>query len=413
VQAGPGPAPQRNAQGDLVYDASGRLLITDTAPDLRWIGNGKMVFNNKGNPVKQYEPYFDSSFEYNTEDELTMQGFTAILYYDAWGRVIRKENPNHSFSRATFDAWMKKVHDENDTMQESRWYQDRISGAKGAAEEDAAEKAAVHYDTLVITCLDSLGRSFLSVVQNKTCRSGEAVRTGSYSTRTALDIEGNARSVTDTRGNTVMSWKYDMLGNICFQHSMDVGDRWMLADVAGRALRLWDSRQQVFSYEYDSLRRPLRLLVNTGAGDLVFGQYAYGEDVADDKLNNLRGKLYRRYDIAGLVVNEAYDFKGNCLVATRTLLQDDKNIPDWSLAPALSTETYTEENSYDALNRLVQTVAADGSIFIPSYNAANLLNDMSVRIKGADAATAFITGSNGNTILPDLHYTYDPVGNTL
>ena len=66
----------------------------------------------------------------------------------------------------------------------------------------------------------------------------------------------------DAKDHTVMSWKYDMLGNICFQHSMDAGDRWMLADVMGKPLRLWDSRKQVFSYEYDALHRPLSHLVN-------------------------------------------------------------------------------------------------------------------------------------------------------
>lgn len=30
----------------------------DTTPELRWIGTGRTVLNNKGNPVKQYEPYF-------------------------------------------------------------------------------------------------------------------------------------------------------------------------------------------------------------------------------------------------------------------------------------------------------------------------------------------------------------------
>ena len=29
----------------------------------RWVGSGRTVLNNKGNPVKQYEPYFSTTPE--------------------------------------------------------------------------------------------------------------------------------------------------------------------------------------------------------------------------------------------------------------------------------------------------------------------------------------------------------------
>ncbi len=35
-----------------------------------------------------------------------------------------------------------------------------------------------------------------------------------------------------------MTWKYDMLGNICFQHSTDAGNRWIVRDVMGKTLRV-------------------------------------------------------------------------------------------------------------------------------------------------------------------------------
>ncbi|HEY3388733.1 MAG TPA: toxin TcdB middle/C-terminal domain-containing protein, partial [Prolixibacteraceae bacterium] len=36
----------------------------------RWTGNGRTICNNKGNPVKKYEPYFSATFEYEKEDAL-------------------------------------------------------------------------------------------------------------------------------------------------------------------------------------------------------------------------------------------------------------------------------------------------------------------------------------------------------
>jgi RHS repeat-associated protein len=449
AQAEPGLAPERDAQGKLVYDASGQLQQKDTAPALRWIGNGRTIFNNKGNPVKQYEPYFDSTPEYNTESELTELGYTSVLYYDAVSRLIKTKHANGSFSKVEFDAWMQQNFDENDTVKDSEWYTDRINGAKGEAEQDSAQKAAVHHHTPSVVYLDNLGRSFLSASHNKTKRSNETIAEEFYYTGTELDIEGNARSITDARGNVVMSWQYDMLGNICYQHSMDAGDRWMLADAMGKSMRLWDNRAQTFSYEYDELHRPLHLIVSTGTGNRIFEQYQYGENVADDKLKNLRGKLFKHTDTAGLLTYEAFDFKGNSLASTRRLLNDYKNQPDWANSPVLDNEIFATATAYDALNRPVQMTAPDGSIFLQQYNEASLLDKVAVKIKGANMATPFVsninynakgqredifygnntktkyeydretyrltrlltTADNGSSIKQDLHYTYDPAGN--
>lgn len=449
MQAEPGIAPVRDAPGNLVFDGSGNVQQADTGTALRWIGNGRTIYNNKGKAVKQYEPYFDSSFEYNNEAELAELGYTAIMYYDALGRVVRTDRPNGTFAAVEFDAWMQKAYDENDTVQDSAWYKARIGGGLGEAEQEAAQKAAVHYNTPSVTYLDALGRNFLAVADNKTQRSNETVKEELYYLRSQMDIQGNILSITDTKGNVVMSWEYDMLANICYQSSMDGGERWMLADVMGKPLRTWDSRQQIFNYQYDMLHRPLNLLVNTGAGDTRYEQFQYGEGVSGDKQNNLRGKLFNHYDTAGLVNNEAYDFKGNRLASTRTLLKDYKSIPDWSVSQTMDTESFNDESAYDALNRPIQLVAADKSIFVIGYGEGGLLATVDVQIRGAVTATHFVTGmqynakrqrvqmgygnsttctynydpvtfrlsglltksGNGNTNLQDLNYTYDPVGN--
>lgn len=47
VQAEPGEAPERDADGNLVYDEDGNLVITHT--DNRWVGTGRTVYDNKVN----------------------------------------------------------------------------------------------------------------------------------------------------------------------------------------------------------------------------------------------------------------------------------------------------------------------------------------------------------------------------
>ena len=42
----------------------------------RWVGSGRVVYDNKGNPVKSYEPFFDSSSIYDDESDLVEWGVT-------------------------------------------------------------------------------------------------------------------------------------------------------------------------------------------------------------------------------------------------------------------------------------------------------------------------------------------------
>ncbi|HYC29362.1 MAG TPA: hypothetical protein VEB42_11105, partial [Chitinophagaceae bacterium] len=231
VQAEPGPAPQRNAAGALVTDLNGNLLPANT--NTRWVGTGRVIYNNKGNAVKEYEPYFDSTHEYNTELQLVQLGFTSVTYYDALDRVIKTVRPNGTFSKTEFNAWMEKIWDANDTVLDNdcTWFKARIDGGKGPVEQLAAQTTIIHNNTPAIRHFDSLGRAFLDIAQNKTQRSGEAVLESLRVARTYLDVEGNALRITHERNGQeieIMRWQYDMLGNICSQQSADAGKRWVL-----------------------------------------------------------------------------------------------------------------------------------------------------------------------------------------
>jgi RHS repeat-associated protein len=457
MQAEPGIAPERDSNNLLLRDSTGKIKYKDTGNDSRWVGNGRTIFNNKGKPVKQYEPFFDSTAEYNNESELVELGFTSIIYYDALGRVMRTEHANGAFSKTEFDAWMQKTWDENDNVLDDRcqWYKDRINGQKGDAERQAAEKTAIHAETPTIVYFDSLARTYLTVIHNKSQRSNETTLEEYYYSRIYKDIEGNRLKITNDRNKVeleVMSWQYDMLGNICLQNSPDAGDRRILSDVMSKTLKLWDNRVNIFLYRYDELHRPLSFSKDDGI--TIFEKYEYGENVTDDKKNNLRSKLYKHYDTAGVNINVQYDFKGNLVQTSRQFLNDFMNLPDFRSNPSLQTETFSSEAKYDALNRPVQLKSPDNSLVFPGYNESNLLEKMDVQIKGINTVTHFITnidynakgqrekieyGNNSSasitsttyiyepetyrlshllttkkqdgSILQDLNYVYDPVGN--
>jgi RHS repeat-associated protein len=433
IPAEPGLAPERDGSGALVHDSEGKLVLSASNP--RWVGTGRTVFDNKGNPVKQYEPFFSGTHEYEDETELVEWGVTPVLRYDALGRLSRTDLPNGTFSKVVFDPWKQTTFDPNDnvapldpsdTAGESLWYQAR-KGLDPVADPDgrAAALAHAHRETPGVAHLDALGRTFLTIEDN-----GAA---GSYATRLTLDVEGNPLVITDARGNEAMRHVFAMGGRALWQKSCDAGQRWMLGDVGGAPLRAWDERGHTKRATYDAARRPTHAYVQQGSAvEQLVGRTVYGEGHPSAAALNLRGKAYQVYDGAGVVTSGAYDFKGNLLHGSRRLATDYHAVPEWSpiagltdvaaiVAAAealLEAEVFTSTTAYDALNRPTSTTAPDLSEIRPTYNEAGLLEKVEARVRGAAAWTTFVDDidydakgqrekivyGNGTTTT----YTYDP-----
>ncbi|MFT3750674.1 MAG: SpvB/TcaC N-terminal domain-containing protein [Agriterribacter sp.] len=388
VQAKPGKALQSNGDGTTTP--------VDTTPFLKWTGNGRTVLNNKGNPVKQYEPYYSVTCRFESAKELVERGVSPVMCYDALGRLIKTTMPDGSFSKTEFDSWKQTVYDQNDTVLESDWYLQRTDNTNAVfindpAEQDAAQKAAKHANTPAAQHFDTLGRPILSVEHNRAGNTDEL-----FFTKISLDIEGNVHTVTDACGNDVMRYKYDMLGHRVFQNSMDAGRRWLLHNALGNPLRTWDERGQEFQYSYDALHRPLQTkLIQTANGvgaESLFDRMEYGEnlmkpDRSDKSIwqaKNVLGKLYKHFDTAGMITNDRYDFKGNLLQTSRQLLQkyDEAKPVDWSVDQPLEKDIYSTTNIYDALNRVWKTVTPDNSAQYHLYSEGGQLDKVLLNHRG-------------------------------
>jgi hypothetical protein len=309
------------------------------------------------------------------------------------------------------------------------WHAQREGGALGAAEQQAARKASIHAETPTMTCVDSLGRTFLTVAHNKVKYSDTPAADPPVEefllTRIIFDIEGNQREVIDAGNRTVMRYQYDMLGNRIHQASMEAGERWILNDVAGESLFAWDSRNRRLRTAYDALRRPTDSFMREGTTlELVVGRIVYGETQPDAETDNLRGKVYQLFDQAGVVTSDRYDFKGNLLETRRQLAQDYKVTLDWAAAPSLAPEIYSSGTRYDALNRLTEMSVPDNSVIRPDYNEANLLERLRINLRGTQQNgqpvwTPFVTNidydAKGQRTLIDYGngvstaYSYDPL----
>lgn len=463
VQADPGTAKRVLVNQNNTYTVAEIDTAALQPRQLRWTGSGRTVLNNKGNAVKQYEPYFSVTHQYEDLKELVETGVSPLMYYDAPGRLVKVEMPDGTFSKTEFNSWQQSFYDPNDTILESPWYHQRTNrlidaeliaeGKDPVQEKTAADKAAQHAHTPNVQCLDTMGRPVLSIEHNKNIRTGADEF---YHLQLKLDLEGNLQSATDARGNTAMQYKYDMLGNKACQNSMDAGQRWLLGDILGNPLRTWDERNHEFQYLYDDpLHRLTQSRVFGGDGEAplnnVFERIFYGEAEANPEMKNLRGQIVRHYDTAGLVETPAYDFQGRPKSTTRKLFKNYKGVANWTdahLADDLENEHFTFTAATDALGRIIKEGNPDGSVITTSYNEAGLPAGKTVAhanpavttvyiknidydakgrrkkiVYGNDVVTRFYydketfrlqrleTKRQNDDPLQDWHYTFDPAGN--
>lgn len=443
IQAEPGPVPQRDADGKIIIGADGQPQMSPDDFSPRWVGSGWTIFNNKGKPVRQYEPFFTDTHHFEFEPKI---GVSPVLFYDPSERLVATLHPNHTWEKAIFDPWQQETWDVNDTILIAdpkidadvgnffgrlandpylpTWHALRTDPAHAAAfaarypdsknrasKASAAEKAAAHADTPSVAHFDTLGRTFLTVANNKVVCPGHE-RDGkqeALQTRVELDIEGNQRAVRDAvkkafdaqgnevedpLGRIVMRYDYDIVGpkeseeededtqNAIHQISMEAGERWNLFDVAGNPIRAWDSRGFARRMTYDELRRPTGLYLTENGSKRMVEKTVYGENQGD--AFNHCGQVYQQFDQAGVATQERYDFKGNLLKSNRQLQPQYKQAIDWKTTQP-SGEIFSSSTTFDALNRAIQSVAPHNTqsagqfnVIQPIFNEANMLERIDV-----------------------------------
>ncbi|HEU5032975.1 MAG TPA: SpvB/TcaC N-terminal domain-containing protein [Spirillospora sp.] len=421
----------------------------EAGPGPRWTGTGWTVFNNKGKPVRQYEPFFTGTHRFESD---ARTGVSSVLYYDPAGRVVATLHPDHTWEKVVFGPWRQETWGTGDTVLIAdpatdpdagdffrrmppadylpTWLGRREGGELGEAERLAARKAAVHAGTPTVAHADTQGRAFLTVAHNRFQYSGTPADEPPAETfhhwRVVLDVEGNQRELVDARDRVVMRYHYDMLGGRVHQASMDAGERWTLSDVAGKPVYTWDGRGHRLRTAYDLLRRPNATFVSAGAGpEALAGRVVYGEESGPDpEAANLRAKVFQVFDQAGVVTSGPYDFKGNPLQSRRRLAADFTTDPDWSGDVPLDPAVYSTATRRDALNRTTELTTPDDSVVRLRYNEANLLDAVDVNLRGArqddrPVWTSFVRNidydARGQRVLVEFGngaatgYTYDPL----
>jgi YD repeat-containing protein len=406
ARAEPGPGPQRDPNTGQMVVVNGVPQMTATPIDPRWIGSGWTIFNNKGSPVREYEPFFTDTFRF---EFAVVIGVAGITFYDPLNREIGQLNPDHTWNKSVFDPWTQEVWDVNDTAQIDpaadptlgsyfsrlpttdylpTWSKQREGGQLGPEEKTAAAKCLVHRDTPGITLFDPLARGFAIFSHSKLLYSNPPSSPAPPSeefraTRLKLDIEGNQRQTVDAKGRTCQSSDFTMLGKAIREFRLDAGTRIMLHDVSGKLRYSWDEMGRKFRSEYDALHRPiLAYVLEAGGSEKLITKTVYGESTPSGDASNLVGKVAQLFDQAG-IVTRGYDFKGNQTRSERQLAANYKDILDWAAdVPPDATPSLISTTTFDGLNRPATVLTPDGSSTSFTYNPTGMTSSVRAAVKG-------------------------------
>ncbi|CAI8698577.1 Toxin subunit YenB [Pseudomonas chlororaphis] len=110
-----GEAWQRLENGELAIAEDGSLLSTQT--NFRWAVSGRVEYDNKGQPVRVYQPYFMGSWQYVNDLSARTEGYADSHYYDALGREVLVITALGWRREVWSGPWFSVAWDENDTWQ--------------------------------------------------------------------------------------------------------------------------------------------------------------------------------------------------------------------------------------------------------------------------------------------------------
>jgi len=350
----PGNAIKRLADNSVELDVAGNPV--QEWSNERWLVSGHLVYNNKQQPVRQFESFFSSIIEFENDEVLETYGVAAHTHYDAVGRELRTDFPNSTFVEVKITAWEIQSFDQNDTVDRSFYKVFREIQPTTSPERLALDKALAHKETPTIIKLDPLGREIIQIEVNNDNTEKRV--------ETRYDMIGNISEIIDARNLIAFVYKHDMLGRTLFEKSNDAGEIWNFHNSLDQTIHLWDGRNIHQRTRYDDLDRVTTVHVE-GALDLnqITERFIYGENnsLSNKKERNLRGQLVTHYDQAGIFAVHQYTPSDLPMNSERKLLDQFRQEPDWTnpAIVALDTDIFTSKYVYDGLGRMLQQELPD------------------------------------------------------
>jgi len=118
----PGVAYVVQADGSLTLEG-GVPVERDTGTEYRWAVSGRTEYDNKGQAIRTYQPYFVDRPVYVNDTDARLWGYADTHYYDPIGRETAVITALGYLRRARFYPWFSVAEDENDTLKDVLDYQ--------------------------------------------------------------------------------------------------------------------------------------------------------------------------------------------------------------------------------------------------------------------------------------------------
>lgn len=438
-----------------VWDADKKQVEQVTA-NTAWLTTGATRYNNKGQPIKQYEPFFTDTYLYIDSDALNQAGVSSTLYYDALGREVVTISPKGYLTKSLFgyftsdkpsvqtgflnqylyaelpgafipSPWNDLHFDANDAVLVSPYYENKSTKAK----DKEKKKLAYAVNTPLLAYHDSLGRT----VQTEQIKVINKERNSTYIEK---DIRGNNLTEADRRlfvqNPKVYNFHHTFsLANEAIKTiSVDAGTHWGLSNAVGNPFYGKDSRGFVHRTTYDVIHRPVETSVSGRAeflpeGTTITTKSLYGNVLGktDSELTalkkwNLLGKPIAVLDQSGFSTSPFYSIAGVPLASLKILTENYKDRPNWdssdfgsviatveagTLRPSeieqintssiqgLESERFTSFTDHNAVGETIQTTDPDGNITRPTYYLNGWGKALEVKYKEQDTEATAVSFS--------------------
>ena len=451
---------KKQYDGKKITNALKKITKNNVEID-QWLVSGKCIYNNKEKVCVEYIPTM-SDMPYYEGPTIHSTVAPKITIYDAIGRVIRVDTPKGFFTKTIYESWEEKYFDEDDTILDSSYYKEYYPNKLTPDEKNAIEKAIPFFDTPTIKVQSNMGTTFLNLQLLST--------TNSLITYEQIDIEGRVCESIDPRFFKEMDKGNDRPFNFKYVYPMsskkpiqiissDGGFTKNLDNIFDKAVFTLSKRNYFQYITYDKLMRQNALysillknldpIINFDNFNLV-EIYTYGETVVDAADNNLNGVVYKVNDLSGVLYSKSYSMQGSLLESSFQVVKEYKIAVNWKNKVELEKVEYAFKYSYDAIKHLILEITPDGSVTKNTYNIAGLLDKVEVKyatggsqqiinniyynplrqkskvVYGNSITETYIyeettqrllsqqstrNTSKESTLLKDIKYYYDPVGN--
>lgn len=395
---------------DVLYTSSG-LPADQTAQNANLVGqikgtsvpdnvvvNGFKVYNNKGKVVEQYEPYFDSDYNYTLPQQV---GQKIRLFYDALGRPVQTLNPDGTVQLNVYGI---PVSSPNLSQQSSGritltytptpWesYAYNANDLGGVTHVSESAGYSGHWNTPESSEIDALGRVIQTTQRLESSQS--IVMKYTY------DIQGRLTQVTDPLDRVNFAYKYPSVRSsgvetdtppeaeaLCIDH-VDSGEKTQVFDARGAVIERIDNKATQICFTYNEIGQPFKIwALEQGGSRRLIERYYYGDNTK--KTVNAFGRLTSQSDGAGLTRPTHYDFKGNMTRKVFQAIKDDELVDaeryllNWDNGAIYDTASFVSQWEFDALNRptkikLPKNVEENWSEIVPTYNRAGALTKVSM-----------------------------------